>query len=225
MTNAPDDRAPRSRLNDPTVQLGAVLIVVGSLLLLDRIDVLDAGTLTREWWPLVLVVAGVWWLASGSAFSGLVAIGAGLVLLAVVHDLVDASIGNLVFPTILIVVGASTLTAGARLRRSLRDLPTPADAWSESAIATAVFGDARVSVADDGADRAAVTAISVFGDVEVSVPAGWRVVDRTTALFGDVRIPKDQPDYAEAPVVELHGVAIFGDARVRYLDDTQERLA
>jgi len=57
------------------------------------------------------------------------------------------------------------------------------------------------------------------------VPAGWRVVDRTTTLFGDVRIPKDQPDYAEAPVVELHGVAIFGDAKVRYLDDTQERLS
>lgn len=225
MTNAPDDRAPRSRWNDPTVQFGAILIAAGVVLLLDRTGVLDAGELGRQWWPLALVVAGVWWLASGSVFSGLVAIGAGLLLLAVVRDLVDADIGNLIFPTILVVVGVSALNAGARLRRTLRGLPTSEGAWREAATATAVFGDARVSVADDGASWAAVTAISVFGDVEVSVPAGWRVVDRTTTLFGDVRIPKDQPDYAEAPVVELHGVAIFGDAKVRYLDDTQERLA
>jgi hypothetical protein len=89
--------------------------------------------------------------------------------------------------------------------------------------ATAVFGDARlvVSDSDPGLDRATVTALSVFGDVKIDVPAGWRVENRATAILGDVKVPRDQPTYAEAPVVELHGLVLFGDAKVRYLDATE----
>ncbi|MFA9432204.1 LiaI-LiaF-like domain-containing protein [Egicoccus sp. AB-alg2] len=209
----------RSRLLDPTVLFGLALIVAGLLLLLDRLEVLDAGRLAADWWPLVIVGIGVWWLFADSRLAGLAAIAVGVVLLGVVHDVVEGNVGNLIFPAVLVLIGAGALTAGARMRRAMRGLPAPDGSWTQAPTAMAVFGDARLSVADDGTDHAAVTAISVFGDVEVAVPAGWRVVDRTTALLGTVRIPQAQPTYAEAPVVELHGLAIFGDAKVRYLDD------
>ena len=206
---------------NPTVALGVLLILIGIALLLDRLDVLDAGRLAADWWPLVVVGLGAWWMLTARRLAGLLAIGLGALLLAGIHDVVQVGVGNLILPAILVTAGAAGLAAGARLRAAV-DRPAPSGRhhqWGASPIATAVFGDARVSIADDGGERAAVTAVSVFGDVEVSVPAGWRVVDRTSALFGTATIPTDQPTYAESPVIELHGLAMFGDIKVRYLDD------
>ena len=41
-------------------------------------------------------------------------------------------------------------------------------------------------------------------------------------VFGDVRIPQDQPTYAEAPVVELHGLVA---SRVHPVPHDEVRLA
>lgn len=220
-TDSPTRRSTRRARSTPTVVLGLLLIAVGLLLLLDRTEVLDAGIVAGDWWPLALVALGLWWLSTSNRLTGALAVAIGVLLLAAIHDVVEADLVGLVFPVVLVTIGTGALTAGARMRRVTRDQPlrSEAAAWSHTPTATAVFGDAKVSVADDGGARAAVSVMAVFGDVQISVPAGWRVVDRTTAMFGSVRVPRDQPTYAEAPVVELHGMAIFGDARVRYLDE------
>ena len=86
--------------------------------------------------------------------------------------------------------------------------------------ATAVFGDARLVLGDDGhdADRLVVTTTAVFGDVRVEVPSGWRLEDHLTRLLGEVTLPTVQPSYPEAPVVVLHGLVALGDVRVRYAE-------
>lgn len=222
-------RPARRRRIEPTLVLGLLLVAAGVLLALDRTGALDAGALAADWWPLAFVGLGLWWLYEGNRVAAGVAIAVGGLVLLIVHDVVDASLGNLILPIVLVGIGVGTLSGGARMRRAVAEGRGASDGassgadeqWQQAPAATAVFGDARITVADRGADHAAVTAISVFGGVEVTVPAGWRVTDRATALFGTVRIPKDQPTYAEAPVVELHGLAIFGDTKVRYLDDAR----
>ncbi|GGI03617.1 LiaF transmembrane domain-containing protein [Egicoccus halophilus] len=221
------DRPPRVQ---PTLVLGLLLIAAGGVLLLDRMGHLDAWALVADWWPVSLIGLGLWWLLVDRArIAGGVTIVVGALVLAMVRGVVDLSLANLIAPIVLAGIGIGALSSGARLRRAVAvpaggpastSVPTAQERWQRAPTATAVFGDARIAIGDvDGADHAVVTAVSVFGDVEVAVPAGWRVVDRTTALLGTVRIPRDQPTYAEAPVVELHGLAIFGDAKVRYLDD------
>lgn len=220
-------------------QIGLVLIVVGGLLLADNLGWLDAGALFRGWWPVLVILAGISWFASGSRGMGSAAVLIGGLLLANAHDLVDVDIGSLVFPSLLVLLGVTLLNASAKVRTahgadgrplrfatigSTRGALDPAGdgrGWAAGDLAaTAVFGDTRLVVSDGGVglERATVTALSVFGDVKVDVPAGWRVEDHTTAIFGDTAIPQDQPTYAEAPVVELHGLVLFGDAKVRYLD-------
>jgi predicted membrane protein len=211
-------RISRSRL-DSSVAFGVLLIVVGGVLLLDRAEMVDAGAFATDWWPLLIVGAGLWMALTASRLAGSLLVAIGLLVLAAAHDVVEADLLGLIWPAILVAIGAGGMVAGARMR-GLTGTRTPAldGTWHGPPTATAVFGDARLNLADDGSDRAAVTAIAVFGDVMVAVPAGWRVVDRTTTLFGDVKIPRDQPTYPEAPVVEIHGVTLFGDTRVRYLD-------
>lgn len=142
----------------------------------------------------MVIGLGAWWLLTARRWAGLLAIGLGALLLAGMHDVVEVGVGNLTLPAILITIGAAGLAAGARLRAAA-DGPAPSGRhaeWGTSPIATAIFGDARVSVADDGGERAAATAVSVFGDVRTPGPptdtVEGRVRVRATAVFGDVRI-------------------------------------
>lgn len=230
-TGSPRPGSPRFAWSG-AAQIGVILIVVGGLLLADNLGWLDAAVLFREWWPVLLILAGISWFVGGSRGMGTAAVLIGGLLLANAHELVDADIGSLVFPSLLVLLGIMLLNASAKVRtaRGADGVPLRfADtglaggdrSWAAGDLAaTAVFGDTRLVVSDGdvGLERATVTALSVFGDVKVDVPAGWRVENHTTAIFGDVGIPQDQPTYAEAPVVELHGLVLFGDANVRYLD-------
>lgn len=211
-------RRGRRELRDG-VALGVVLIAAGVILLLHRADVVEADTLFADWWPLLIVVGGVWWLVERAWALGTIAIALGLLALADLRGVVDAPVGQLVLPALLLAAGVSLIAAGARLRRS-RPQGRVVAAVTDGVLPTgvAVFGDAHLTVPDDDVSSATVTTLSVFGDVHVEVPAGWRVRDRASTVFGSVRVPPDQPPYPEAPLVELHGFALFGDVTARYTD-------
>ena len=227
MTREERDRR-RGRING-AVPFGLALIAVGVILMLDNLDLVDAAELFAGWWPVALIVAGLWWSVTGAPLSGSFVAAVGVLLLATTQDVVDVELGNLIFPALLVIVGGALLQAGWKVRSArvsmasvAAGLQRPAASQGEPS-ATAVFGDARLIVTDDGADldRRLVTATAMFGDVSIEVPAGWRVVDNLTRVLGEVSIPRDQPDYPESPTVEVHGLCIFGDVTVRYVDLTE----
>jgi hypothetical protein len=220
-------RGGSRRRIDGGVLFGLALIVLGTLLALDNLEVVDASELLAGWWPVAVMAAGVWWAITGAPVSGLFVAVVGAMLLLSTLELVDIPIGSLIFPGILVAVGGAMLQAGMRVRAAhieVAGLPgASGDEWIEGLAATAVFGDARLIVGDDGVDtdRLVVSATSVFGDVRVDVPAGWRLENRITKLLGDVTLPREQPSYPESPVVVLHGLVVFGDVRVRYSDPVE----
>ena len=237
-TDGPRTRPPGRQQSGDTgtggaIPAGIALIAVGLVLLAGNLGWVDAGELLRTWWPLAVVGAGQWWMATGARWTGATVALIGLLLLANTQAVLDVDLGRLVFPGLVMVLGVAFLNAGARVRAARDAHGEPLrlttrtvrgeGAWPPGDLsATAVFGDARLVVSDGGPhhelDRITVTAISVFGDVKIDVPAGWRVEDHTTTVAGDVTIPHDQPTYAESPVVELHGLVLFGDTTVNYLD-------
>jgi hypothetical protein len=42
--------------------VGILLIVLGALFLLDKADVLDVGDTIAQWWPVILIAAGLLYL-------------------------------------------------------------------------------------------------------------------------------------------------------------------
>lgn len=163
------------------------------------------------------------WL--GSALAGGALIAAGVALGLDRLDVVDVGVVELVWPVILVVVGATLLAAGHRLRAAGARWATWAaadDGTDFAERATAVFGEAHLTVSprggDDGrSDRPAVpvSAVAVLGSVEVRVPAGWSVRPRATSLLGEVKVPSTLASAGgEGPVVELHGLALLGSIEV-----------
>lgn len=152
---------------------------------------------------------------------GLVLIVLGVILMLDAFDVVDVGVGQLVLPALLLVTGLILLQAGARIRAATFGVGAPAGAGAVAGpTATAVFGDADLLVAAEGidTDRIVVTATSVFGDVRVEVPAGWRVEDRVTRFLGEVKMPDAQAGDAQGSTIEVHGLALFGDVRVRHVE-------
>jgi hypothetical protein len=210
---------------DGAVPVGLALIALGALLTLDAFEMVAATDVLAGWWPIAVVLAGLWWLATGAVLVGVVVAVVGGLLLTTTQDLVDVPVGELILPGLLVVLGSALLHAGVKLRAARLGASagqqgprTPASATGPSA--TAVFGDARLRIGEDGVDvgRVVVGATSMFGDVHVDVPAGWRIEDHLTRVLGDVTLPPSQPTYPESPVAELQGVVVFGDVRVRYVD-------
>lgn len=231
-TDPVPDRSRRHRGITGAVPAGLALITLGVLLLLDQLDVVDGAALFADFWPLVILLPGLWWLATGAPVWGTILAVVGALFLLDRLELTEVSFAALIGPSVAVIAGVAIIRAGVGLRRSARaatgQLDTarpstrqPADDRVRGSSAVAVFGEARLTVTDDGTGSAAipVAVTSVFGEVRVGVPAGWRVRDRTSVVLGESKVPDDQPSYPEAPVVELHGLVLFGEANVRYLDD------
>ncbi|MFO7779961.1 MAG: DUF5668 domain-containing protein [Nitriliruptoraceae bacterium] len=240
-TRSAPSRPSRPLVIDGAVPVGLALIVLGVLLALDNLEVVDASELLAGWWPLAVILAGVWWMVTGSPAPGLATVAVGAMLLLATLGVVELPLGRLILPGLLVVVGGSLLQAGVRLRAAqveVGDGPSPGrgpaaadtqgrssagDGWLAGPTATAVFGDARLVVGDDGrdTDRLVVTTTAVFGDVRVEVPSGWQLEDRITRLLGDVTLPAQPPSAPGTPVVVLHGLVALGDVRVRYTERTE----
>lgn len=161
---------------------------------------------------------GRWARIDGALPFGLALIVLGVLLALDNLEVVDVPFGRLVVPGLLVVVGGGLLQSGLRIRSARLEVAESGAAAGPAA--TAVFGDARLVIGEGGADpgRVVATATAVLGDVSVEMPAGWRIEDRITRLLGDVTLPSTQPTSSESPVVELHGVVLFGDVQVRYVD-------
>ena len=197
------------------IGFGAVLVAAGIGLALHRAGTIDGPETVRGWWPVAVVLFGVWrTVLAGSRVVGIALIVLGLGLLAVLRSGDEADAVALLGPAVLMLVGIAALSAASSLRRAVwqsdgSDLRT-----------VAVFGDARATVGEDAPDlpQVARSVVSVFGDVHLDVPAGWRIHDHVTSVAGSVKVPTDQPSYPEAPTLTLHGLAVFGDVRARYVD-------
>jgi cell wall-active antibiotic response 4TMS protein YvqF len=100
---------------------GLVLIAVGALFLLDRLDVADFGYVTRRYWPLIVVAFGVSKLLHRHVWAGLWMITIGAWLQAARLRLFGLTFGTS-WPLLLIAFGAGlvirTVIESARRRDS-----------------------------------------------------------------------------------------------------------
>jgi hypothetical protein len=99
---------------------GLLFIGIGTLFLLDRLDVADFGDLIRTWWPMFLVFIGVSrFFERRRVWSGAWLIAVGLWLQATVLHLFGLRFNNS-WPLLLIALGA------VMTLRALFDTVTPA---------------------------------------------------------------------------------------------------
>lgn len=222
------------------VLLGLVIIAIGTLYLLERADVLDAGATIDDWWPTVIIATGLFQIAerSRALLGPSILIAGGTVLLLATTDVLEGDVWSYAWPTALILIGIVAIArwAGAG--------PLPRDAGDDVVVASGIFGGPTVASASQSFRGASLTAIfggvvldlraarpapegaritatAAFGGVDILVPEGWRITTKTTPIFGGVddktrRMQQLPPD---APTVHVDALAVFGGVSIKHSKD------
>lgn len=198
---------------------GVVLLVLGIGRALLVLEVLPpaVGEAVARWWPVILVLGGLWLVRGGRRVTG-TALGLLGVLLLIVIVVPDGFVG----PTLLILVGALLLFGATGGRQWLLgggavalfdDLRAGSDGTPPARSYVAVFGEAEGRLEPALADEGIVECLAVFGDVQVRVPPQVAVELSQTAVFGDVSAPAP-PRGPVTTTLEVRATAVFGDVKL-----------
>lgn len=209
----------------PRVVAGLGLVGFGVVLLLDRMEVVDAAAVLR-YWPLILIAIGVRQLAAPPdhrlglrAFraNGVIWIAAGGVLLLNSLGLLRANAWELFWPAVLILVGVRLITWSGGRRPSgdgesadagpifavmsgikRVSAPVPFAGSEITAFMGGVHLDLRRALLRPG-QEAVIDIAAVLGGCELFLPAEWIVSAPLVAIMGGV---DDRRIVAPQPVLE-----------------------
>lgn len=207
---------------------GPLFVAVGVLLLLDRAGTLDAWSTVADWWPSVIILAGLSQFVTRprNTSGGLVltVIGGVLLLwrLGTVIDLAVLGAVVLIGFGLWMLVRRPQPSAGADGPASDmvvlfddRDVVAPPGPLGGYG-ATTIFGDLDIDLrAATLIGSATMQLTTIFGDVDIEVPAAWRVTVGGPTLLGDVTVTGGPEPAADAPTLHLQVLTVFGDVDVR----------
>jgi hypothetical protein len=217
-------------MNWGRLYFGSLIVAVGTILLLDNANVLDAGDVIGTWWPLALIIAGLLSFAANPGHwpVALIIAAVGSALLLSRLDVVD--IGNIIIPAAIILVGILVIFGrGLGSRTEAGDRVNSFNVFSGSEIAShskqfrggsiaAVFGGADVDLRDAmPAADAQLDVFAAFGGVEIRVPNGWQVVTKGLPLFGGIENVTAKEQLApDAPILAVNATALFGGIEIKH---------
>jgi Cell wall-active antibiotics response 4TMS YvqF/Domain of unknown function (DUF5668) len=217
--------------------LGFTVVTLGVLFLLDSAGTLDAGQAIDNYWPLVLIAAGLLTLAERppSRVRGWLLTGVGAVLLLFTADVVNESAWDFVWPAAIVLAGfvivarwaGRTIPSGDSREDVIRatavfggpKLVSTAQHF-QGAWLTAIFGGVTLDLrgAHPAPEGASVNATVAFGGVEVLVPKGWRISVRGTPILGGI---EDKTDHTtrpapDAPTLHVDALTVFGGVEIKH---------
>lgn len=205
---------------------GLVLLTVGTLFWLDQIGKIDASEYLHLW-PLLLVAIGLSSLVQGRWASGAI-----WMLIGAAFLLPDSGWETVRYALSLwpLVISLGGLTLVMQAVRSFRE-PNWFDAMAVmagnvssatgSGSAIAVMGGCEIAFRDSKAITGDIhlDVLAFWGGIDVTVPAGWQVVDNVAEIFGAFE-DKTAPPRENAPRLIVRGSAIMGGVEVKSLAET-----
>ena len=221
------------------VVMGATLIAIGVLFLLDRADVLDAGQGDRR------LVAGrdrrvrAATLAERpvSLLGPVLLVAVGVLLLLVTNDVLDTSAWNVIWPAALIAFGLTVLFRNSRRGDHL----VLGEGHDQDLVRTTAFlsGSSSRRSRTPSVGRSSrrswevwswtcatprsprmgreVDATAIMGGVDLIIPRDWRVTVRGTPILGGVSNRAEGsslPD--DAPRLRVDALAILGGVEIKH---------
>lgn len=227
------NQEPGAKVDRGPVIGGVVFIVVGIILLLEKIGLLPHG-FGLHFWPSIFVVIGIVKIAyAGGRPTGAALIAVGIFLQLHELGIIRMSFWDL-WPVFIIIAGA------AMLWQALAGPETAASTnpefnflyvfgGGERNVNTknfrggklfAVFGGYKVDLshADIEGDQAVLDASAVFGGGEIRVPDHWHVAVQGAGIFGgyEDKTRHFRPDPTKpTKTLIVKGVAMFGGIEVK----------
>ncbi len=210
---------------------GIVIAAIGGLLLLNTLNVINFNNLIADYWPLLLIGAGLLILVndfrSWLVAAFLVALG-GLYQLREL-DVIDIQPWSVIWPLIIIFVGLSVVFgrsySGKRVSKADRDdvsailagvnIINHSKKFTQSN-ATAIMGGARIDLRQAEFDKEALVEVFGFwGGIEIVVPENVVIRNQVNNVMAGTEDKTNQKTDKNAPVLTIAGTLIMAGVSIR----------
>jgi hypothetical protein len=222
-------------MNAGRALVGASLVAIGVVYVLDANGALEAGTTFAEWWPTVIIALGVLHAADRGRLTqpAVVLMIVGAAVLALTTGALGDDAWAYAWPIALIAAGGwLVLGWGRRTVRSTPELDeldgiailsasrvaTRSSAFRHASL-TAVLGGVTLDLTDarPAPSGAVVDATSVLGSITVLVPRGWLVEVRGIPILGGWDDTTDRAAIGRgAPRLEVRALVALGGIEVKH---------
>lgn len=214
---------------------GIAIIAIGVAFLLDTTGAVHLDWLFENWWPMLIVLAGVVvllndmrsWLVS----VFLIGLGGAYQLRAL--EYIDFEPWQVIWPLILIVVGAGLLFRksyrGERATEAEHEDVTAILSGSgsvntsdhfKSSVLTAIMGGAKLDLRQAKIeDGAVIEAFAFWGGVEIIVPENVTIKNKMSNIMGGTDDQTSQKSDEKSPTLVISGAAIMGGVSIRNTPD------
>lgn len=218
--------------------IGIILILLGVGFILQRANIWEFSELFSTWWPLIIIIGGLFQFGDRSRSSNLTGtlfVIVGGFLLA--NRLYDVNLIGYLWPTILVIIGLFVVFARPRKEHgqwthsknsadSIDSLAifsgTEQVAYSEQFTGgnvLAIFGGADIDLRDAklAEEGGALELVAIFGGINVRVPEDMRLEVTGLPIFGGLenKTRKQQNMDENTPTLKIHFVAAFGGVEIR----------
>jgi predicted membrane protein len=231
-------RRKRHHGSDSRVFLGILFVAIGSLLMLENLDLLpyDLSHIFISW-PMLLIVIGIYNLSRKASSAGFILIGIGsYFLIPRIFDVPEHFFHNF-WPVILVIVGIVFITQWNR-KPSLpmgngevnnndildetaifggRNMSLVSEQFRGGKI-TAIFGGSKVNLLYcKPVDGCIIDVATIFGGTKIIVPENWNIKTEVVSIFGGFEDKRGNSVISrvdQSKIVVIKGVAIFGGGEI-----------
>jgi hypothetical protein len=210
---------------------GVVVVAVGAALLLNSLQVFNIGELLANFWPALVVVAGI--VIFMNDFRSW-PVAAFVVVLGILFQLRELNVitvepWSLVWPLIIIFIGVSLLFSrsytGSRVSKSERDDVTAIMSGTsvvnhsksfKQSNATAIMGGARLDLREADFDKEALVEVFGFwGGVEIVVPENVVIRNQMNNIMAGTEDKTKQKTDKKSPILTVAGTVIMAGVSIR----------
>jgi predicted membrane protein len=228
----------RLKENSGRIFWGLVLVIIGGLFLLDTLNVAEAGHLLSDYWPVILILVGLWILVSSgwrNLLTSLILVALGVVFLLINLNILEHNVWNYAWPLAIVVAGLWLILRPA-FRRTQGKLPefkgddldtanifsgqkrTITSSSFRGGRAQAIFGGLELDLTQAKLEggQATIDLTAIFGGIDVRIPKEWKVVVDATPILGGVDdTHRSVPDAEIKGTLYIKATAIFGGIDIK----------
>lgn len=210
---------------------GIMLVIIGLAFLVDFTSELDVIEYIKKFWPLVLIIAGLYHLfkRSGLWFGALALITIGTILQINNLKIIPDDSKKLIWPIIIIMVGIWIIMS--HKKRTGENVPiddsnnyfalfsgintkNESDDFKGGNV-TAIFGGVELDLCNATIkdEKVFIDATAIFGGVEIKVPENWKVNVTGLPIFGGYENKTKNPDESSHEL-NIRCLAAFGGVEI-----------
>ena len=218
---------------------GAVLVIVGLLLVLDVLNVITFDLFFKGWWTLIIIVPCAIGLITDREKTGnLIGVLIGVALLLASRDIIPFELlWKLALPVAVVIIGAVIIFKAIgkkdarEVEKKVKENSEPlqeycatfsgvdADLSGETftgASLTAVFGGVKLDLREALINSDAVIKVSaIFGGVDIFVPDDVNVKISSSSIFGGVEDKKKAKKKDGAHTLYISASCVFGGCDIK----------